>query len=127
MHTCAKKLSILLVLLLPSLLLASVGDGEWLRRVPAKEQSKPNPYSGDTQATASGANLLGQHCAACHGKDAEGRDGKPSLHSERLKRASAGEIHWLLTNGSLKNGMPSWARLPDQQRWQIVTYLKSIQ
>jgi mono/diheme cytochrome c family protein len=118
---------LVVIVLTTSFLIASVGDGEWLNRVPAKEQIKENPYAGDSQAAAAGAKLFGQHCATCHGKDAEGKNGKPSLHSERLKQASPGDIHWLLTNGSLKNGMPSWARLPEQQRWQIVTYLKSIQ
>jgi hypothetical protein len=23
--------------------------------------------------------------------------------------------------------MPSWSRLPEQQRWQIISYLKSLQ
>jgi hypothetical protein len=31
-----------------------------------------------------------------------------------------------LTNGDLRHGMPSWSRLPEQRRWQIVTYLKSL-
>jgi len=26
----------------------------------------------------------------------------------------------------LKQGMPSWSRLPDQRLWQIVTYLKTL-
>jgi mono/diheme cytochrome c family protein len=26
----------------------------------------------------------------------------------------------------MKNGMPSWSRLPEQQRWQIVSYVKSL-
>jgi len=33
----------------------------------------------------------------------------------------------VLRNGSLRHGMPSFAHLPEQQRWQIVTYLKSLQ
>jgi hypothetical protein len=36
-------------------------------------------------------------------------------------------LQWLLTNGSMKNGMPSWSRLPEPQRWQIITFLKSLQ
>ena len=46
-----------------------------------------------------------------------------------LDRAGAnpGELEWLLKNGSMKNGMPSWSRLPEQQRWRIVAFLKSLQ
>jgi hypothetical protein len=31
-----------------------------------------------------------------------------------------------ITNGDLKRGMPAWSRLPDERRWQIVAFLKSL-
>ena len=37
-----------------------------------------------------------------------------------------GEVFWFITTGSVKNGMPAWASLPEEQRWQIVTFLKSL-
>jgi len=37
-----------------------------------------------------------------------------------------GEVFWFITTGSVNNGMPSWASLPEQKRWQIITYLKSL-
>ena len=37
-----------------------------------------------------------------------------------------GEIFWFITTGSVENGMPSWAQLSEQKRWQIVTYLKTL-
>jgi hypothetical protein len=43
-----------------------------------------------------------------------------------VERASPGTLFWLLRNGKLDRGMPSWSKLPDQQRWQIVTYLKIL-
>jgi hypothetical protein len=52
---------------------------------------------------------------------------RPNLHSERVRAATPGELEWLLKNGSMRNGMPSWSRLPEQQRWQIVAFLKSLQ
>jgi mono/diheme cytochrome c family protein len=71
--------------------------------------------------------LFSQNCASCHGDNATGKGNHPSLRSERVRSATPGELQWLLTNGSMKNGMPSWSKLPEQQRWQIVTYLKSLQ
>jgi mono/diheme cytochrome c family protein len=71
--------------------------------------------------------MFQQHCASCHGKDAEGKGKKPRLRSERVAAATPGELQWLLKNGSLAAGMPSWSRLPEEQRWQIVTYVKSLQ
>jgi len=107
-------------------LLASIGDGQWLARVPAKEAARENPLASDPGATRVGAKLFAQHCAECHGKDGGGKNGKPSLHSAHVAQATPGQLFWLLTNGSLKNGMPSWSRLPEQQRWQLVTHVKTI-
>jgi mono/diheme cytochrome c family protein len=120
----------LLTLALSALLLAEVGDGEWLRKVPAKDRARPNPFATDSDAPAAGARIFAEHCAPCHGEDAAGKiQGKkirPNLHADRIKQATPGELFWLLTNGSLKNGMPPWSRLPEPQRWQLITYLKSL-
>jgi mono/diheme cytochrome c family protein len=104
-----------------------IGDGSWLKKVPDSVRLRPNPVTADTGSVMAGAKLFQQNCASCHGKTAEGRNKHPSLHSERLKSATPGELEWLLKNGSLKNGMPSWSCLPEAQRWQLVTYLKSLE
>jgi mono/diheme cytochrome c family protein len=107
-------------------LLAAAGDDGWMSRVPEKYRVRANPYEGDARAVAAGAKLFRQNCAKCHGDNATGQDNKPSLRSYRMKQATPGELEWLLNNGSMKNGMPSWSRLPQPQRWQIVTYLKDL-
>jgi len=121
---------IALALLLVGTLYAAAGDGEWLHKVPQKERTRANPLANDPEAAQAGAKIFAERCAACHGESAQGKaDAKhprPNLHSERLKQATPGELFWLLTNGSLKNGMPSWSRFPEPQRWQLVTYLKSL-
>ena len=118
------------LLLLAALGFAAAGNGEWLQKVPAKDRARPNPLAKDPNAGAAGAKLFAEHCAACHGESAQGKaDAKhvrPNLHAERVKQATPGELFWLLTNGSLKNGMPAWSRLPEPQRWQLITYLKSL-
>ncbi len=105
---------------------AAAGDGAWLSSVPAREHARDNPFAGNHEAAQAGARLFSDHCAVCHGAEAQGRGRKPGLHSIRIRDAAPGDLQWLLNNGSLKNGMPSWARLPEQQRWQIVTYLKTL-
>jgi mono/diheme cytochrome c family protein len=110
-----------------TLLLAAAGDGLWVSKVPEKDRARHNPFEGNPSAQAAGAKLFKQNCASCHGDDASGKDRHPSLLSERVRSATPGELQWLLTNGSMKNGMPSWSRLPEPERWQIVTYLKSLQ
>jgi mono/diheme cytochrome c family protein len=97
--------------------------GSWQEQVPAEMNSLVNPYHGQPDAAAARAKLYRRHCASCHGKNAQGGGGKPSLRSLKV---SDGALSWLLRNGSLARGMPSWSRLPEQQRWQIITYLKTL-
>ncbi|HKR97641.1 MAG TPA: cytochrome c [Candidatus Angelobacter sp.] len=106
---------------------ASAGDGAWKTRVPEKERARENPYDSQSEAIAAGAKLFHQNCASCHGNEAMGTAKKPNSHSDRIRNSTPGEQEWLLKNVSMKNGMPSWSRLPEQQRWQIVSYLKSLQ
>lgn len=125
-----KNLWILMMgLLLSATLLfaASVGDGAWRTKVPEKERTRENPYDSQSNAIAAGAKLFRQNCSSCHGSEANGLNNRPNLHSDRIRSSTPGELEWLLKNGSMKNGMPSWSRLPEQQRWQIVSYLKSLQ
>jgi mono/diheme cytochrome c family protein len=116
------------IAILGSLVLyAEAGDGMWLTRVPDKQRTRENPFAGRPEAVAAGAKLFRQNCATCHGNEAVGTKKYPNLHSEQVRAATPGELEWLLKNGSMKNGMPSWSRLPEQQRWQIVAFLKSLQ
>jgi mono/diheme cytochrome c family protein len=94
--------------------------------VPPKERLKRNPLAGDPTAKAAGEKLFQQHCAECHGKSAEGGKKVPMLAGGDMLDATPGEIFWILTNGVLRKGMPSWSRLPPPQRWQIVTFLESL-
>jgi len=119
-----------LILLFAGIAFAAAGDGAWLHKVPAKDRNRSNPLATDPDAPVAGARIFAEHCASCHGAEAQGKeDGKhfrPNLHTDHVKNATPGELFWLLTNGSQRNGMPSWSRLPEPQRWQLVTYLKSL-
>jgi mono/diheme cytochrome c family protein len=100
-----------------------------LTRVPAKESARTNPLEHDPDAIAAGGKLYGLHCAECHGTNGEGGKGKkkgPSLRASEVQQAPPGALFWLLTNGSVRRGMPVWSKLPEPQRWQIVTYVKSL-
>jgi mono/diheme cytochrome c family protein len=125
--TLRKILPLAGLMLGATLLVASSGDGLWMTKVPEKARTRQNPFDSEANAVAAGAKLFRQNCTSCHGSEAMGQDKHPALHSERIRAATPGELEWLLKNGSMKNGMPSWSRLPEQQRWQIVSYLKSLQ
>lgn len=100
--------------------------GSWLSKVPAAQRERVNPYAGDARAAAAGRILFVEHCAQCHGEDALGRRGHPSLRSTRIERATDGELAWILRNGYVRKGMPSWSRMPEPERWQIIAYLRSL-
>jgi cytochrome c oxidase cbb3-type subunit 2 len=95
--------------------------------VPEKDRTQVNPYAGKADAIAAGGKLFGEHCSKCHGADLAGRGSKPPLRSETVQNASDGELFWMLRNGDLRHGMPSWSSLPDPSRWQIVAFLRSSQ
>jgi mono/diheme cytochrome c family protein len=101
-------------------------DNSWMNRVSASDRKKVNPYSGQTQAIAAGGRMFADHCAQCHGSDALGQGKRPSLRTSEVQNASDGEIFWILRNGYLRRGMPSWSSLPEQTRWQIIAYVKSL-
>jgi mono/diheme cytochrome c family protein len=102
-------------------------SGDWFSKVPERDRVRTNPMAQEADAAAVGAKLFRQNCAACHGANAEGHGKKPSLHTERVQHASDGELFWLLTNGNMAKGMPSWSRLPEGQRWDVVSYLRKMQ
>jgi hypothetical protein len=43
-----------------------------------------------------------------------------------VQQQSDGALFWKITNGNLGRGMPSFSKLPELQRWQIVLYLRKL-
>ena len=101
-------------------------DNSWMNHISENDKKKVNPYSGQPQAIAAGGRMFADHCAQCHGADALGQGKRPSLRTAEVQNASDGEIFWILRNGYLRKGMPSWSSLPEPTRWQIITYVKSL-
>lgn len=114
------------VLLTGSLLCFAKDYSGWLKKVPQTDRARVNPYAGKPGAIAAGGNLYRDNCAKCHGENAEGRGGRPALRSDDVRNATDGELAWMLKNGQMFKGMPSWGGLPEQERWQIVAYLRSL-
>jgi len=97
-----------------------------LSKAPPKAAVRRNPLESDPESVAAGAKLFEQHCSECHGANADGGKKGPSLRVEEVQQATPGTLFWLLTNGVVRKGMPVWSRLPEPQRWQLVTYVKSL-
>jgi len=97
-----------------------------LSKAPAKAAARHNPLDSDPEAAAAGGKLFAQHCAECHGETAEGGKKGPNLRADEVQNATPGTLFWLLTNGVVRRGMPVWSKLPEPQRWQLVSYIKSL-
>ena len=97
-----------------------------LTKAPKKAAARRNPLETDSDATAAGSKLFSLHCAECHGDMAEGTRKAPSLLADEVQQATPGTLFWLLTNGVVRRGMPVWSKLPEAQRWQLVSFIKSM-
>ena len=90
---------------------------------PASATALKNPYS---KPPANAKSLYHLRCARCHGEQGEGSGNIPDLAAGKTQSASDGELFWYITKGDVNNGMPSWATLPRPQRWEIVSYVKTL-
>jgi len=117
----------LLLVVPPVAFVFGAADGSWLKNVPAHDHERTSPYRDQPDAIAAGRRIFVDRCSHCHGENAEGTKKHPPLKSERVQQqATEGDLHWLLVNGNMRKGMPSWAKLPDQQLWQVIAYVKSL-
>ena len=93
---------------------------------PASAKSEKNPYAGQADAMTAGKTVYSSTCVTCHGLGGQGTGNVPPLSDGPAQTASDGEIFWYITKGDPGNGMPSWKSLPEEQRWQVVSYVKSL-
>jgi glucose/arabinose dehydrogenase/mono/diheme cytochrome c family protein len=108
------------------IILSLVAAAASFHDAPPSAAKMKNPYAGSASAVTAGAEIFAKRCASCHGKTGTGSGNVPSLVDDPTKSASAGEIFWFITTGSVDNGMPAWASLPEKDRWQVVTFVKSL-
>ena len=93
---------------------------------PASAKAQKNPYEGQQAAVDAGKQLYARNCLACHGKTCKVRATCRRWWMATLKGVTPGEVFWFVTKGDKDNGMPSWAFLPEDKRWQIVTYVEAM-
>jgi glucose/arabinose dehydrogenase len=93
---------------------------------PDSAKAMVNPFAGKQDAADAGKALFTRNCVACHGKAGQGAGNVPSLVDGKLSGVAQGEVFWFVTKGDKDNGMPSWAFLPEDKRWQIVTYVEAL-
>jgi glucose/arabinose dehydrogenase/mono/diheme cytochrome c family protein len=117
--------AVIATILLPAAVFAGTSDTNF-HNAPDSTKTLKNPYEGQPSAAMAGEHLYQRNCRACHGKLAEGMGNVPSLVDGKLESAMPGEVFWFITKGDKDSGMPSWAQLPARERWELVTYVKSL-
>jgi len=93
---------------------------------PASAKAMKNPLAGQQAAFDAGKTVYARNCLSCHGRTLQGTGNVPSLVDGRLKGITQGEIFWFITKGDKDSGMPSWAFMPENTRWQVVSYVEAI-
>jgi mono/diheme cytochrome c family protein len=109
-----------------------VQDGAWV--APKEADSIKNPLKDNALAITKGKALYNQMCVVCHGAKGKG-DGaaganlkpKPTdFTSAASQSQSDGALYWKLTEG--KKLMASYKKiLKDEQRWQVVDYMRDLE
>jgi mono/diheme cytochrome c family protein len=93
-----------------------------------------NPFIADSANLAMGKIKYDIFCSMCHGYNADGQmrltdayiGNPPSLHSNKVKEWSDGEIYHVITAG--QNIMQSYAgQITPEERWAIVNYVRALQ
>ena len=112
--------ALLTLLLVP----ASLAQNAGFHDAPASAKALKNPFEG--RQSDAGKAPYHLSCAPCHGEGGDGTGNIPSLVTGKAQGASDGELFWYITKGDVNNGMPAWTTLPEQERWQIISFLRVL-
>lgn len=95
----------------------------------------PNPTPADERSLENGRKNYQINCAVCHGAAGDGNGGlkkvnpaygfSPSLMTESARGRSDGYIYGMLRNG--RGIMPSYNRIEEADRWDVVNYVRALQ
>jgi len=103
--------------------------------VPEKYKSMENPVADDEEAVEIGGELYDKHCKSCHGKTGLGDGPKaaeldtPSgdFTTEEFQAQTDGELFYKTTFG--RDDMPTFEKKisDEEERWMVITYLRTLQ
>lgn len=87
----------------------------------------PDPYGREKVALTEGRQLFENYnCAGCHGDHAGGGMGPSLRDQDWIYGSSDAQVFNSIAEGRGK-GMPAWgAKVPEDQIWKLVAYIKSL-
>ena len=92
----------------------------------AQSDTTRNPLAGRADAAAAGRRLYDQTCLACHGPGGQGDRGSALNRGQFARGSEDGDLFRTIRAGVPGTEMPPFARLTDEQIWQLVSYLRSL-
>lgn len=102
--------------------------------VPLEEKVRKNPLSAADVNLGATKQLFIDHCSNCHGDSGKGDGSEAMMYDPtpsdltdpaRMNKLTDGEIYYQITQG--RKPMPSFRkRLTDDQRWQMVIFVRSL-
>jgi mono/diheme cytochrome c family protein len=111
------------------------GSGRVREDLPPEFAGKQNPLGG-AAVVAAGAHVFLENCATCHGEHADGHGPAskglvppPANFSGGtvLQQHSDAYLYYRVSTGKPGTAMPSFHGVLDEnQRWQVITYLRSL-
>ncbi len=110
---------------------AAWAQGEW--KAPAEAHALKNPVKKfDAKEKAEAKKVVETNCVPCHGAAGKG-DGPAAVAlpikpadwtSDKVQKQTDGEIFWKMSNG--RGAMPPWKSLAEKERWELVSYIRSL-
>jgi len=111
---------------------ATAHDKDW--PVPPEAAKVKNPVAPTPDNLAAAHAIYSDKCAGCHGEKGAGDGPEADMYTpapaaftdaHMMAEMTDGEIFWKMTEG--RKPMPSFKRsLTDEQRWQLVNFLRTF-
>ncbi len=99
-----------------------------------RELAVPRERLAFLEARQRGRALFLEHCALCHGANADGRGQRRNLSTRAAdltdtvwrRRVGARHVYWVIEQGKERTAMPAWKIFSPEQTWDLVAYVLHI-
>ena len=87
------------------------------------------------QSLSKGKVLYDTYCYACHGMEGKGDGSMADLMDNAprnltcknyMNKITDGELFWVIKEGVVEGGMPSYKHLSDKKIWQLIQYIRTF-